>query len=353
MFSKRKAIIFVITLITFLIGSVGTSFANQTVNIDLNSFQSDGLGAVYPNYTISGASSGDVITINVANATQGFLGYINDGAGNSINISNGGALNVTNNSNQFYGAGTVSSLVYNSAITGSYTATVTLGANAQFDLANPTEAGLANQTSSPTSSLGYLILEWRQGLGNQANWKAISIVGTGVAVTSPVILAGNRLRVDSVGTTTEKNNIVSCSPGKYTFLNGGATPETAKVQSFVYTLLVNGKAVSTLSSDNFKTANSSFFPTIAGNLAGTATLEGATWDLKGMSNYSAQCQVYATESGGNIQSVTTGTYDSVALAAQAEEAAKAQKVKDMIADWNATNDALVKKYRDQRLAGKP
>ena len=175
----------------------------------------------------------------------------------------------------------------------------------------------------------------------------------GVRFTKLDLRTGNALRVDTLGTTSEKNNVVSCSPGKYTFLNGGATPETAKIQSFVYTLLVNGKAVSTLSSDNFKTANASFFPTIAGNLAGNATLDGATWDLKGMSNYSAQCQVYATQSGGNIQSVTTGTYDSVALAAQAEEAAKAQKVKDMIADWNATNDALIKKYRDQRLAGKP
>ena len=164
---------------------------------------------------------------------------------------------------------------------------------------------------------------------------------------------GNALRVDMLGVTTEKNNVVSCTPGKYTFLNGGATPETAKIQSYVYTLLINGKAVSTLSSDNFKSVASHMFPAIAGNMAGTATLEGATWDLKGMSNYSAQCQVYATQSGGNIQSVTTGTYDSVALAAQAEEAAKVQRAKDLIDNWNASNEALIKKYRDQRLAGKP
>ena len=164
---------------------------------------------------------------------------------------------------------------------------------------------------------------------------------------------GNTLRVDTVGTTTEKSNVVTCTPGKYTFLNGGATPETAKIQSFVYTLLVNGKAVSTLSSDGFKTVAPHLFPTIAGNLAGTATLDGATWDLKGMSNYSAQCQIYATQSGGNIQSVTTAASDSVALAAAAEAAAAAQRTKDLIADWTATNADLVKKYRDQRLAGKP
>ena len=165
--------------------------------------------------------------------------------------------------------------------------------------------------------------------------------------------SSNALRLDTAGTTTEKNNVVSCTPGKYTFLNGGSTAETAKVQSYVYTLLVNGTAVSTISSDGFKSVASHLFPTIAGNMAGTATLDGATWDLKGMSNYSAQCQVYATQSGGNIQSVTTTTHDAVALAAAAEAAAKAQMTKDMIANWAATNEELAKKLRDQRLAGKP
>ncbi len=165
--------------------------------------------------------------------------------------------------------------------------------------------------------------------------------------------ASNRLRLDSAGTTTVKNNVVSCTPGKYTFLNGGSTAQTAKIESYVYTLLVNGKAVSTLSSDGFQSVASHLFPTIAGNMAGTATLEGATWDLKGMSNYSAACQVYATQSGGNIQTVTTETHDSVALAAAAEAAAKVQASKNMIADWAASNDELAKKYRDQRLVAKP
>jgi hypothetical protein len=162
----------------------------------------------------------------------------------------------------------------------------------------------------------------------------------------------NGLRLDSAGTTTEKSNVVSCTPGKYTFLNGGTTAETAKVQSYVYTLLLNGKAVSTLSSDGFKSVASHLFPTIAGNMAGTATLDGATWDLKGMSNYSAQCQVFAIQSGGNTQSLTTGAHDSVALAAAAAEAAKAQMAKDMIAAW-ASDEAAAKKARNARLAGKP
>ncbi len=175
----------------------------------------------------------------------------------------------------------------------------------------------------------------------------------GIRFTSFVFQTGNALRVDSAGATTEKNNVVSCTPGKYTFLNGGSTPETANIQSYVYTLLVNGKAVSTISSDNFRSVASHMFPTIAGNMAGTATLEGATWDLKGMSNYSAQCQVYATQSGGNIQSVTTAAHDAVALAAAAEAAANVARNQEIISTWNASNEELAKKYRDQRLAVQP
>jgi hypothetical protein len=171
--------------------------------------------------------------------------------------------------------------------------------------------------------------------------------------TMPSVRIGNALRLDEAGATTEKNNVVSCTPGKYTFLNGGSTAEVSNIQSYVYTLLVNGKAVSTLSSDNFRSVASHLFPTIAGNMAGTATLEGATWDLAGMSNYSAQCQVYATQSGGNIQSVTTEAHDAVALAAAAEAAAKTQMTKDMIVNWNLSNEELAKKLRDRRLAGKP
>jgi hypothetical protein len=43
----------------------------------------------------------------------------------------------------------------------------------------------------------------------------------------------------------------------------------------------------------------------------------------------------------------------VALAAAAAEAAKVQMAKDMIANWNASNEAAAKKFRDSRLAGKP
>ncbi len=160
---------------------------------------------------------------------------------------------------------------------------------------------------------------------------------------------GNSLRLDKAGTITEKSNVVSCTPGTYTFLNGGSTAETANIQSFVYTLLVNGKAVSTLSTDGFKSVPAHLFPTIAGNMAGTATLTGATWDLKGMSNYSATCQVYAVQSSGNTQSLTNTVYDSVAIA---EANAKAQAWEDQRSSATAANFTKDMREMRKRLAAR-
>ena len=187
------------------------------------------------------------------------------------------------------------------------------------------------------------------GLGSETATYTVTYTGF---TPRNLLRTRNALRLDTAGKTTEKNNVVSCTPGKYTFLNGSSTPETANIQGYVYTLLVNGTAVSTLSSDSFRSVPSHLFPTIASNMAGTATLDGATWDLKGMSNYTAQCQVYATQSGANTQSVTAAAHDAVALAAAAEAAAAAQKIKDILAGW--TSDELAsKKARNNRLAGKP
>ena len=328
----------------FSLAGVCQASADQTINIDLNNFLPD-TTVIWPIQTFDGFVAGDVITVNVSNALGRIEGYINNGVGSSISFSQD-TYQITNltDPSPFTPAGNMTS-INNSTDKpiGTAIAVVTLGQNPLLDLTIPAEATYAAFSSNPARSLGLV------GFWDGTIFKLLNFLGS----NGSRAYASNTLRLDTQGTTTEKNNVVSCTPGKYTFLNGGSTAETAKIQSFVYTLLINGKAVSTLSSDNFKSVASHMFPAIAGNLAGTATLEGATWDLKGMSNYSAQCQVYATQSGGNIQSVTSGTYDSVALAAQAEEAAKAQKVKDMIADWNATNDALIKKYRDQRLAGKP
>ena len=355
MLSKTKKVFAIVaSVLAFSLTTNSVANANQTIDIDLNNFQPDisgGVSANIPNYFVYGVRDGDVIAINVTNAAQGFLGYINDGAGSVININNNAGINTTSNAGQFYGSGALTSLAYDSTITGSYVATITFGNNSLFNQNASPEGGIAVETTRQNNALGWLLLEWRMGGVNQANWRQVSFFNDGTP--RGATRTGNALRLDSAGTTTEKSNVVSCTPGKYTFLNGGSTAETAKIESYVYTLLVNGKAMSTLSSDGFQSVASHLFPTIAGNMAGTATLDGASWNLAGMSNYSAECQVHAIQSGANTQSVTTAAHDSVALAAAAAEAAKVQMAKDMIANWNASNEAAAKKFRDSRLAGKP
>ena len=339
----KKAFAAISAVLIFSISGAGQAQADQTINIDLDNFQPD-VTYFWPIQTYDGFVAGDVITVNVLNATGRIEGYVNNGAGSSITFSQDDyqITNLTNPANQFDPAGSMAS-IWNSTEkpTGTGIAVVTLGQNPLLDLTIPVEAAYADFSSNPASSLG--LVAFYSG----ATWKIVNFLGSNESRRT-----GNTLRLDAAGATTEKNNVVSCSPGKYTFLNGGATAESAKVQSFVYTLLVNGKAVSTLSSDGFKSVASHLFPTIAGNMAGSATLEGATWDLKGMSNYSAACQVHAFQSGANTQSLTTAAHDAVALAAAAEAAAAAQKAKDIIAAW-ASDEAAAKKARDSRLAGKP
>jgi hypothetical protein len=295
-------------------------------------------------FSISGTGQAQAAEIAINGNTDWVVGQWN-GAGNQQSIDNyrinSGLMQIDITDYQFYGdAFTIynnGQIIGSTNIVGAVEAQVTTAADGWAD------PGMSKGTF--IAGPGLITVFASTNPWNGGNF--------GIRFTTYALRTGNALRVDSAGTTTEKNNVVSCTPGKYTFLNGGSTAETANIQSYVYTLLVNGKAVSTLSSDNFRSVASHMFPTIAGNMAGTATLEGATWDLKGMSNYSAQCQVYATQSGGNIQSVTTEVHDAVALAAQAEAAANVARNQEIISTWNASNEELAKKYRDQRLVAQP
>jgi hypothetical protein len=340
----NKVLATLASVLMFSFAAAGNAQADQTINIDLNNFQQNRLQFQYPAYDVYGITDNSQVIINVTNSIGPFLGYVNKSTGSSINVVATG-VNATSPTGQFYYPDDVTSLALENNIIGSYQVTLNFGATARLDTVSTGDLGVAAYTNDPNNAAGFLILEWT--FNGSGTWRVVSLLTSGRPVT------GNALRLDTTGTTTEKNNVVSCSPGKYTFLNGGSTAETANIQSYVYTLLVNGTAVSTLSSDGFKSVASHQFATIAGNMAGTATLDGASWDLKGMSNYSAQCQVHAFQSGGNIQSVTTTTHDAVALAAAAEVAANAQATKDMISNWAATYEELAKKARDNRLAGRP
>ena len=344
----NKVLATLVSVLMFSFATAGNAQADQTIDIDLNNFQQDRLQFQYPAYDVYGISDNSQVIINVTNSIGPFLGYVNKSTGSSINVVATG-VNATSPTGQFYYPEDVTSLALENNIIGSYQVTLNFGTTARLDTVSTGDLGVAAYTNDPSNAAGFLILEWT--FTGSGTWRVISLLTSGTPRVSSS-RTGNALRLDTAGAITEKNNVVSCTPGAYTFLNGGSTPETAKVQSYVYTLLVNGTAVSTLSSDGFKSVAAHMFPTVPNSMAGTATLDGASWNLAGMSNYSAQCQVQAFQSGGSTQSLTTEAHDAVALAAAAEAAAAAQKTKDMIAAW-ASDEELAKKARDNRLAGKP
>jgi hypothetical protein len=359
----KKITAVIASVLIFSISGVGQASADQTIDFDVTNFQSDGFdnNSGAPVYNVYGLEIGEMVIINVSNSNYFPYIFLNSEPNPLVEIS--GVVNALAGDFDPGSLGLspgVYGFVTNNIPTGSYTISITVGSNFSLVKENAPMvldgAYFAHLSDSPESALGVVL--FFQDVTDSESVEVVGSIhlfssGTPRTSSAAVVRTGNALRLDAAGATTLKDNVVSCTPGKYTFLNGGSTAEASKIQSYVYTLLVNGKAISTLSSDNFKSVASHLFPTIAGNMAGTATLEGATWDLKGMSNYSASCQVYATQSGGNIQSVTTEAHDAVALAAAAEAAATEARNKEVIATWNAANEELAKKYRDNRLAGKP
>jgi len=153
----------------------------------------------------------------------------------------------------------------------------------------------------------------------------------------------NSIRVDSVGEITANEKTISCSPGTYTFLNGGSTEEAQNLEALIYTLVVDGKAVSRLGAGSYTGLPSHLFPAITQSVSGTADMKGATWDVSALTNFDARCEIHAWQSGGNVQSTTAQFSDYVKTA---EIAAKAQAWEKQRAAANAAN--FTKEAREMR-----
>ena len=153
----------------------------------------------------------------------------------------------------------------------------------------------------------------------------------------------NSLRVTAPPVLAQSGTNLSCSSGSYIFLNGGSTEQTANLGALVYTLVIDGKPVSRLGAGSYSSIPSHFFPAIAQSIQGSADMKGATWDVSTLKNFDARCEVYAWQSGGNIQSSSATISDSVKLAAIA---AKAQAWEDQRAAATAAN--FTKEAREAR-----
>ena len=113
-------------------------------------------------------------------------------------------------------------------------------------------------------------------------------------------------QIDSKGQAT-------CSSGSYKFASG----PSANINSFVYTLFINGQPVSRLASDPAGELPAHLFSSIKHSVLGVAAGNKAIWDVSTLSNYDAYCWVTVANSGATMTSISNETTDSVKLAAAA------------------------------------
>lgn len=153
----------------------------------------------------------------------------------------------------------------------------------------------------------------------------------------------NSLKMVTTPTLSQSGNTMSCSPGTYKFLNGGSTEEAQNLGALVYTLVVDGKAVSRLGAGSYTSLPAHFFPAITQSVSGSADMKGASWDVSALKNFDARCEVYGWQSGGNIQSSSAQISDAVKTA---EIAAMAKAREEERAAANAAN--FTKEAREMR-----
>lgn len=341
-----RRIFFVFTLAGSLIfGSTTMSIADQTVDIDLNNFFDDGLGQTYSNNTIYDVNDGDIITINVSNSTQGFLGYINNGAGNSLNIDDGGAVNITNNTGQFYGVGTLSSIAYDNTIIGNYTITVTVGANGILSRDVGTEAAVADETADPNGAVGWLVLDWRDGMVNAENWKQLSLIQSVNAASQARILMAR-----STPILIQRGSTWTCESADFGLPSSLGDSQARALQAVVYNLIIDGQLASRVIGGNAALLPNTLQSTPS-SIVGSANTKSASWDLGSKSNFSAQCQVIGWDNGANGSAVSGIMHDTVKVA-NLEAAAKAwEDQRSAATAANFTKEAREARKRAAARAG--
>jgi len=118
---------------------------------------------------------------------------------------------------------------------------------------------------------------------------------------SNVVLSDNKPTI----TADAKGYI--CKPGSYTFLDSGITKSVAAPTSFVYTLIVNGARVSSVSSDNWGVLSRSSIGATDKSINGVATMSSATWLLDGANAKSAQCEVLAYQGNATALSYSNNS----------------------------------------------
>jgi hypothetical protein len=159
----------------------------------------------------------------------------------------------------------------------------------------------------------------------------------------------NRLEASIMPTLKQSGSSLQCVSGGYKYLNGGTSEQTSTLDSIVYTLVIDGKVASQVSAGKSSGIHSSFFATETLSVKGTANMTSATFDISGLSDFSASCQIYAVQGNANLQSTSNVIDDSVKLS---KVAAKAQAWEDQRATSTAANFTAEAREMRKRIAAR-
>ena len=98
---------------------------------------------------------------------------------------------------------------------------------------------------------------------------------------------------NSKPTLTSGTKTLVCTPGGFDMMRGGFFKQVGKPTSIVYTLIIGGKRVSSVSSDNWTGLSRVIYDSSDSSVAGKATLASATWNIDSFTAGSAQCETMA------------------------------------------------------------
>jgi hypothetical protein len=158
------------------------------------------------------------------------------------------------------------------------------------------------------------------------------------------------LRLIATPQVSEKDGLVTCTPGAYSLLNGGASSENVTLSSVTYTLVIDGIDVGRLSAGSSSLPAHMFSP-LTSMYAGSASLSSAVFELKGKQNLTASCKVSVTQ-GPLIFSASSATIkDSAKLAAEAKIASDYELARMTATAANFTKDAREARKRAAARSG--
>lgn len=113
------------------------------------------------------------------------------------------------------------------------------------------------------------------------------------AISRSSLLNAHELSSQSNPVLTRDEKGYSCKPGAYTLKRFSFAKEQGSPTSLRYTLIVDGKRTSSLSTDNWSTFSNSTLASTGSSLIGSASVDSAFWASTSSIAQSVQCEVLA------------------------------------------------------------